>query len=166
MAGTEKIVTQLISYQFGKDVEVSPALYERHRTRNGEKWRDTAVFMPGYVFFRCGEDIFLPYSFPRDRGFRLLRDEEGDWRLQGRDLEYAQWLMSYGGLLPFSRAFEEQNRIRIVSGPMKDREGCVEKIDRRGRTALVRLEFQGRIFRVWLGFELMSGDIMIPEEKP
>ena len=159
MAGTEKIVSQLISYKYGRDVQVTPALYERHRTRQGEKWRDTAVFMPGYVFFRCREDIFLPYAFPRDRGYRLLKNEEGDWRLQDQDREYARWLLSYDGLLPFSTACEEQDRIRILSGPMKDREGYVEKIDRRGRSALVRLEFQGRVFRVWLGFELIVKDI-------
>ena len=77
-------------------------------------------------------------------------------RLQGGDRQFARWLFQYDGLLDFSKACREGSRIRIISGPLKDMEGKILRVDKRGRSGQVTLEFNGRTIPIWLGFELID----------
>lgn len=51
--------------------------------------------------------------------------------------------------------FDEGNEIKIISGPLKDMEGMVKKINLHKRTAEVEVEFMGRKTAVYLGIELL-----------
>ncbi len=160
MSGTEKIISQLIHYKM-PDVRISPALYDHFRVRGEKKVRETAVFMPGYVFFQSENNIFIPQDFPRDRPFRLLKDEEGDWRLRNKDLSFARWLFSYDAYLPLSMAYEEGTEVTIMSGPLKDLKGCIRQVDRAAQQGLVEIYFHGQMFRSWLGFEVMKSNMHV-----
>lgn len=87
---------------------------------------------------------------------RVLYTDNGRWQLQGEDERFVQWLFQYDGLLGFSRAYQEGDHIRIVSGPLKDMEGRIRRVDKRGLSGQVVLSFQGRDIPVWLGFELID----------
>ncbi len=156
MSGTEEIISRMVHYKH-PEVRICPATYDRFRFRKGMKTQHTAIFMPGYVFYQAEPDIMLPYDFPRDRGFRMLRDESGDWRLRGRDRKFVQWLFQQDCHLKVSEAYMENDQVRIRSGPMKDLEGSIEKIDRSRRCGLTRIEFHGKVFRIWLSFDLLTG---------
>ena len=145
------------------------ARQEKHKTVQGEKFRETVPLLPGYVFFQaeCSEE---PYAtFPREHVLRLLTTGENrQWQLAGEDEKFAAWLFQCDGLLGFSKAYKEQDRIRIVSGPLKDLEGQILRIDRRGRSGQVALEFNGRRVKVWLGFELIDAaadQTLLPDEN-
>ena len=75
-------------------------------------------------------------------------------------LRFARWLLGYDGLLSFSQAHREGDSIRILRGPLKDMEGRIVRVDKRGRSGQVLLNFNGREIAVWLGFELVE------EENP
>ncbi|MBQ8161930.1 MAG: hypothetical protein IJ083_14485 [Clostridia bacterium] len=157
MSGTERILRDLIAAKLPA-VSATPAMYERYRTYRGKKRSEQAVFMPGYVFFAAdsGVNLDLIHSFPQERGFRALGTDEGDWRLRNRDREFARWLFSYGGLLRFSKAYEEDNWVHFLEGPLLDLEKQVIRVDRRGRAAQIKVSFQGREFVTWLGFEIVE----------
>ena len=91
---------------------------------------------------------------------RILSMDAGVWQLQGEDERFARWLLGYDGLLSFSQAHREGDRIRILRGPLKDMEGRIVRVDKRGRSGQVLLNFNGREIAVWLGFELVE------EENP
>lgn len=133
------------------------ARQEKHKTIQGKKLRQTVILLPGYVFFQasCRTEPYV--EFPREHVLRLLTSgEDRQWRLAGDDERFAAWLFQNEGLLGFSKAYKEQDRIRILSGPLKDLEGKILRIDRRGRSGQVALEFNGRTIKVWLGFELID----------
>ena len=112
--------------------------------------------LPSYVFFRAPRG-FVPYpGFPQENVIRILQTDRHVWQLTGADEQFARWLFSYDGLLSFSKAYREGERIRIVSGPLKDMEGSITKIDRRGRSGQVVLSFNGKPVSVWLGFDLLE----------
>lgn len=145
------------------------ARQEKHKTVQGKKIRETVLLLPGYVFFRA-ECSAEPYAtFPREHVLRLLTTGENrQWQLAGEDEKFAAWLFQCDGLLGFSKAYKEQDRIRIVSGPLKDLEGQILRIDRRGRSGQVALEFNGRRVKVWLGFELIDAaadQTLLPDEN-
>ena len=131
------------------------AKQEKHKSQNGVKTRRQAILLPSYVFFEAPSQVNPLDCFPREHVIRLLT-VDGSWRLTGEDERFVQWLFRYNGLLGFSKAFREGERIRIVSGPLKDLEGSVSRIDRRGRSGQVTLTFGGRKIAVWLGFELVD----------
>lgn len=125
----------------------------------------------GICFFQA-ECSTEPYAkFPREHVLRLLTTGENrQWQLAGEDEKFAAWLFQCDGLLGFSKAYKERDKIRIVSGPLKDLEGQILRIDRRGRSGQVVLEFNGRQVKVWLGFELIDAvndqtQIMLPGES-
>ncbi len=129
---------------------------EKHKSDHGRKSRTQAIVLPGYVFFYAPADFEPRRFFPVEHVIRVLTSDEGVWQLRGEDARFAQWLFQYDGLLGFSRAYREQERIRIVTGPLKDMEGQIVRVDKRGRSGQVRLNFNGRQVLVWLGFELID----------
>ena len=50
---------------------------------------------------------------------------------------------------------KEGDQIRIISSPLKDMEGKIKRVDKRGMSGQVILSFYGKDIPVWLGFELV-----------
>lgn len=166
--GKERLVSRGIEAMC-PGVRTLIARQEKHKTVQGKKFRETVLLLPGYVFFQA-ECSAEPYAtFPREHVLRLLTTGENrQWQLTGEDEKFAAWLFQCDGLLGFSKAYKEQDRIRIVSGPLKDLEGQILRIDRRGRSGQVALEFNGRRVKVWLGFELIDAaadQTLLPDEN-
>ena len=80
-----------------------------------------------------------------------LRGTEAD-----RDEQFVRWLFRYDGLLSLSQAYRDGDRILIISGPMKDVEGRIRRVDKRGCSGQVLLSFNGREIPTWLSFELID----------
>lgn len=133
---------------------------EKHLTREGRKLRTEAVLLPSYVFFEAPEDTDVSPLAELQDVIRILTMDAGLWQLQGEDERFARWLLGYDGLLSFSQAHREGDQIRILRGPLKDMEGRIVRVDKRGRSGQVALNFNGREIVVWLGFELVE------EENP
>lgn len=87
---------------------------------------------------------------------RVLAMDNGRWRLQGDDERFARWVFQHDGLLGFSQAYKENDEIRIISGPLKEMEGKIKRVDKRGMSGQVVLSFHGKEIPVWLGFELVE----------
>ena len=54
--------------------------------------------------------------------------------------------------------FDEDGRVVVVSGPLKDMAGTVKKIDLHKRTATVEVELLGRMVSINLGIEILQGE--------
>ena len=163
--GREQELCNLIEYKC-PDVEVYSAKCMKHKTFHGVHSREPKVFIPGYVFFRCVDDLHKPDEFPRDRIFKVLRTELGDWRLMGRDYDFTAMLFRYHGILDFSKAYlDETGWVHFLSGPLKDMGEHVVKVDKRGRAGKVQIDFAGKIFGAWLGFDLVDPPEGAGEEK-
>ena len=127
----------------------------KYRTCRKVKQTEEAIILPGYVFFKAPSYIEPVLIFPRQNVIRAL-SMEGDWRLRGADEEFARWLFRYDGLLSLSQAYRDGDRIRIISGPLKDMEGRIRRVDKRGMSGQVLLSFNGREITTWLSFELID----------
>ena len=127
----------------------------KYRTCKKIKRTEETIVLPGYVFFRVPSDIEPPAVFPMENVIRLL-SMDGDWQLHGADKQFACWLFQYDGLLGLSKAYRVDDRVRIVSGPLKDMEGKIKRVDKRGMSGQVTLSFNGKDISVWFGFELIK----------
>lgn len=127
----------------------------KYRTSKKVKRTEEEIVLPGYVFFRAPSYIEPMLVFPRQNVIKAL-SMEGDWRLHGTDEEFARWLFHYNGLLNLSQAYRDGDKIRIISGPLKDMTGKIRRVDKRGMSGQVLLSFNGREIPTWLSFELID----------
>lgn len=155
ITGKEIAVAEQLQ-RFCPGVRAIAARRERYRSFQGKKSREEVVFLPGYVFFEAPVDAQPRVSFPKESVIRLLWADTGRWQLDGEDEYFARWLFAQDGLLNFSKAYKEGEQIRIFAGPLKDMEGHIRRIDRRGRSAQVNLAFNGRSITIWLGFDVID----------
>lgn len=138
------------------NVLLTPVRQEKYLSRDGKKSKAIGIAIPGYVFFKARNDEGLVCGFPMHSVYQLLRYDDGDWRLRADDAAFAAWLFRYQGILSFSKAYLEGERVQLASGPLKDMEGQVLRIDRRGRSGQIAVHFGKQVFRVWLGFEFIQ----------
>ena len=130
------------------------------RIRSRGSWKDSvASIFPGYLFLQA-EEIPPPlyWALKRISGFlRFLKDNQHIEPLNAHDREILVHFLSYGEIVQRSRVFFDQdNRIRVVSGPLKGLEGRIVKVDRRKGRARVRLELYENAFLIDFGFDALE----------
>ncbi len=147
-----------------------------HPTRHLRKrfhgvWKDThEKLLPGYVFLttddiqavfmRLKEVPLFTKILGRDGDcFIRLSDHEVDWLEKLLRLNEGRNSGQKGGRYEADISkigFGEGNEIKIVSGPLKDMEGMLRRINLHKRMAEVEIEFMGRSTVVYLGIELLE----------
>lgn len=129
---------------------------ERIRRKNGEAIEERVVLFPGYIFIRtdAGLDVHSLVCVPNV--YRLLSNAEKDWRLSGLDRTLAEKLFEAGGVIGLSTAYYDGDRIRITEGFLKEYEGEILRVNRRRKTAQIRVVIEEKEMQIWLGFELMD----------
>lgn len=128
----------------------------RYRHINGKLIEEKVPLFPGYIFVRLHGNDPLYRLMRSGLIYKILKDSDDDWRLSGSDREFAEKLFETGGVFGFSQAFYENDRIRIVDGPLKAYDGKILRVNHRKRTAQVQMSIQGMEMNVWLGFELIE----------
>ena len=130
------------------------------RIRRAGVWRDSvSPIFPSYVFLQAaGVDPDLYAAVRRTPGFvRFLPSNEGLAPLEQKDQTLLSHFLSFGEVVEKSAAyFDENRRIRVISGPLKNLEGMIVKVDRRKGRARVRLEMYEDSFEVDFGFEALD----------
>lgn len=125
--------------------------------------------LPGYVFFQIAENgsethgttdtvlsALLDFS-QIDSVLKLLKYSDGKWQLLGSDDLFAGMLFETGGNIGLSQAYYDRgNRIRVLSGFLKDYEGYITNVNRKKKTVEVKVDLQGRKVIMWLGYELAA----------
>ena len=80
------------------------------------------------------------------------------------ELEAREYEASSGGGIGVSRAyFDENNRMRILDGFLKDYEESIVGVKRKYKTAEISIEFQDSAIRMKLDYELMRPMEMISQ---
>jgi transcription termination/antitermination protein NusG len=138
------------------------------RIRRAGIWRDAiAPIFPSYVFLKVGK--LGPGLFTDLRqipGFiRFLPANENIAPLSLKDHDLLSHFLSFGEIVEKSKAyFDENDRIRISAGPLKNLEGMIVRVDRRKGRARVRLEMYKDSFEVDFGFDALDMLPVQPEK--
>ena len=127
--------------------------------RQGKLREELAPIFPGYLFIEAESippDVY--WTLRKTNGFfRFLKSNQQIEPLDGMDRELLLHFLSYGEIVEKSEVyFDENQRIRVVSGPMKGLEGQVVKVDRRKKRAKIKLTMYKQSFPIDFGFELLE----------
>jgi transcription termination/antitermination protein NusG len=130
------------------------------RIRRSGAWHESlAPIFPGYLFLQA--DTLPPQAYRCLRsisGFmRFLPSNDDILPMSSSDQQILTHFLSFGEVVERSVVtFGEDNRIRVISGPLKGLDGRIIKVDRRKGRARVRLEMYEDTFAVDLGFDLLE----------
>jgi transcriptional antiterminator NusG len=130
------------------------------RIRKRGEWIETlAPIFPGYLFAEAQEissELFLRVR--RLPGFfRFLQSNENIMPLSQEDMQLLSYFLSFGQVVEKSVVyFDAGKRIRVVSGPLKELEGKIVKVDSRKGRAKVKLDMFEHAFLVDFGFEALE----------
>lgn len=153
ITGKEEVIAKGIEL-LRPDMRVTPLRQIKRKTLCGQTTRHEQIIMPGYLFFEAPDD---DWPKPKVDGIvRALHTDDGRWQLKGKDEAFARWVLDMDGLLTFSKAYQEGERVRFISGPLKDFEGSILKVDRRNKNGLVEVTFHQTVRRIWMGFDLVE----------
>jgi transcriptional antiterminator NusG len=127
--------------------------------KGGRRVSAEVPLFPGYVFVQT--EVLSPELYTQIKalpGFpKFVRQGEAVGEVRGKDLELLSHFLKFGEVTPTSQvSFDENQRIRVHSGPMEGMEGRVVHVDRRKRRAKIQLDFDHGTFTVTLGFELIA----------
>ncbi|HAL94272.1 MAG TPA: transcription termination/antitermination NusG family protein [Rectinema sp.] len=132
------------------------------RKRGKTKLENSPVF-PGYIFFEYnGESLPLEtiYRLRHSQFFiRFLPNNEAPQPLNNRDSEIIRHFINFGSLIPPSLVrFDENQKIKVIEGPLQGIEGFIIKVNKRKRRAKVKLDIAESVIILDLAFEVMEAD--------
>ena len=113
----------------------------------------------GYLFIgtdKISKDLYQ--HLKRCKGFyRFLPNNQEPRFLEGRDLEILNQFISFGGLAKISQVvFDENDRIKVIEGPLSGLEGYIVRVNKRKGRATVCLDMCQTAFSIDLGFEILN----------
>lgn len=153
--GSEQRIAEELNSQY-EGIQLLVPVKMRYRRISGIAHEESAVLFPGYIFFKVNT-CFEAFRFVKHRDvYKLLCQPNGDWRLVGSDKSLVQTLFERLGVIGFSKAYFEGNRIRVTEGFLKECCGQIVRVNRRARTAQIRLQLREKELLVWLGYELIE----------
>lgn len=130
------------------------------------EWMDRhEKLLPGYVFMNSenAEELYLAL-----KGIPMLTKFLG-WNMEyvtpltEQETVWLEALVSAGqddmitGEVPLSQIeIDENDQIRILSGPLQNMEGMIKRINLHKRIAEVEVEFMGRMTVIHLGIEMVE----------
>lgn len=114
---------------------------------------------PGYIFIETENIDPQLYNIMRHNNgfFKFLAANDNIIELEGRDLSILKHFINFGSVAETSKVwFDENDRIKVSSGPLSGLEGCITKVDKRKKRAKVQLDFANNSFSLDLSFEVLE----------
>ncbi|MHC1785573.1 MAG: hypothetical protein AB9880_00705 [Christensenellales bacterium] len=154
--GDEARIAQRIDGLF-TDLTALSVTQEKHQSIQGKRSTVRSAMLPGYVFLYAPGEVAFRSILPLSGVYRLLSyGEQEDYALRGDDLDFARWVYRHQGLFTCSQAVKIGSAVKIVSGPLTDCSGTIERVDRHNRNVCLRIPFDGTSRMVWMPFQWVS----------
>ncbi|MDA3811011.1 MAG: antiterminator LoaP [Spirochaetaceae bacterium] len=157
--GFETQIQKFIIEKMPDDVSVFCPMRELLIRKNGKTKKETKPLFPGYIFLKTEEvNAGILSSLKSIPGFfQVLPSNKNIKPIRQQDMHFLDSLFNKNYTAHLSKArFDENDKIQIIEGPLKGKEGLIIKVDKRkGRAKIVINAFDKQHF-VDLGFEVIS----------
>ncbi len=156
----EKSFAQLCQKLIPEELKVHFPRRRLTERKQGVTKKVESPLFPGYVFLEIPETM-TPELYHRLRKvpgyFHILKPSGELKELKGHDLELVKHFLQFGQVMEASKVvFDENQRIRVLSGPMSGLEGKIVSVDRRKGRAKIILDFDRNQFTINLAFEVLE----------
>lgn len=129
--------------------------------RKKKNCREEKTLFPGYVFLGTESDELendQRWNVKTTKFFiRFLPTTIAPLPVKEQDRRLLAHFMSFGKVADISKVmFDDDDRIVVVEGPLKNLEGTIIKVNIRKRRAKIRLDMCENSFLIDLGFEIIT----------
>lgn len=157
-SGSEQKAAREINERFPGLHAIAPVRIVREK--HGSAWIDREIpILPGYLFLFADRDLPGGLCSKVHSLFRILGCDETCRRLHGDDLLYATWMNTHHGRIGPSRILLAENqKARIIDGPLADIQGTIKKLDRHKRRAILEFPFAGQLRTVSVSVEFLTSE--------
>lgn len=154
--GEEDKVKERLKYRFKDELTILVPKRKLRERRGGSWYFRTRTLFPGYVLVNGHIDINIYSRFKYVPGlFKLLRSGTEFLRIEPYEMDVLSRLICNGEVIGFSQVLMENDRVRVVDGPLVSMEGYIASIDHRKGRAKVNLTFLGEMRTVELGISVI-----------
>lgn len=155
--GQEEKTKKIIQNRF-KDIKAIVPKREIRQRKAGKWYIEINKLFPGYVLLNGKlsiEDYYKIKELPISSSF--LRDEEGLLEIDKKELKLLNILINKDcENIGISTAYKENQKVKILEGPLVGLEGNIESIDKRKGRAKVKIDFLGETRIIQLGIEFID----------
>ena len=137
--------------------EIFVPLFERRKCIRGEWTRVTTPLFPGYIFFQT-DDVESMYGRLKkiDAFTKILKTGDCYTPISTEEERFIETLTGDEHVVEQSIGVIEGDQIIIKRGPLYGLEGCIVKINRHKRIAIIRAEFMGGPREIKVGLEIID----------
>ncbi len=150
ISGKEAVVAHELESTF--DCKVIIAQKVKRLWVDGRWIEQNLPLFRGYVFLYLDAIPDIPVISRFENVLKVLRYSDGDICLQGRDLEFARFLLNIGGTIKPLEAVCEENYIRITDRILQIYQGYVDTVNKRKQIARIAFDFLGDTKYMWLSY--------------
>jgi len=154
--GQEEKAKKALKESFKEDLKVLVPKRELRERKSGKYRIVNRKLFPGYVLIK-GEITKEAYHKIKKIPMllNLLKGNEGPLEIHERELAVLNILIK-DEHIKISKAYKENDKIKIVEGPLLGMEGQIESIDFRKGRAKVNVDFLGTSKVVQLGIDVVE----------
>lgn len=157
--GTEEVIRKQCENIIEKEIlDRSFIPYcEQMKRYQGEWHKEKTILFPGYVFLVSGDEEKLYHRLKKVVGLtKLIGTGREIVPLNEAEVEF---LLEFGmekQIVSMSEGIIENDKVVIITGPLKGNEGLIRKIDRHKRRAYLEIEMFGRKMETQVGLEIVA----------
>lgn len=149
---------KIINQQY-KELEYSLLVPKRKifERKQGIRREVIKIIFPGYVFLET--DSILDFFFQTRNSphlIRFLRDDCHFLEVKREEIKPILLLIDSDGIIELSKAFIEDDVVKIKEGPLRGMEGVIKKIDKRKGRAKVSFILNECHILIDLGIEILN----------
>ena len=140
--------------------EVFSPRYQSRFKLHGEWHDEDRPLLPGYVVAVTARPWDLASVLRDVPGFaRIVRMGETFSPMKEEDRSWIErWTVEGDRAIPMSFAYKEGDRVRVVDGPLKGREGLITKVRRRLCQAELEIHAGALTIRTTVGLAVLPGE--------
>lgn len=127
-----------------------------HRSLHGVKYDEEDILIKGYVFVYTCIDKDISKIKSDNHLYKILNVKSNKGKLYGSDYDYSKWVLQQNGFIGISSAVKLNEKVKIVSGPLKDLEGYIVEYSKRNRNCCVETKFLNQTIKMWLPFDWLD----------
>ena len=157
--GRELQIQELIHKKLPEDIKVFCPRRELMIRRKGKTFKQTTPLFSGYLFLEAPEISADTLAILKTITgfFQILPSNKEIKPIPAKDMQFLSSLFNKNYTASLSTArFDENDKIEIISGPLKGKEGLIIKVNKRKGRAKVVIHAFNKDHFVDLGFQVIA----------
>lgn len=150
----DQVKPYLMEYIDYKLLNPKRLIYER---KNGVRKKVARILFPGYILVETNQIVdFYHRISGRPHIIRFLRNSGCFLEVRSEEMQHILSMANKEGFIGISQGLIINDTVRIIEGPLLDREGIIKKIDKRKGRAKVEFLINNNPLLIDLGVDIIQ----------